>query len=346
MKNIYILILCSLVGMFIACDNTEPTRETRLAEYAEPTIFIEGQEDLFENGVSAMVENDVTFKMKVVAEAGLTDLLINDTHVKKFTYGQLIDEFDYKFTMPDVEDTTLVFTVCDELKVKTSLLPIKITAAGRMPDNFLVADMQGEFLEQQNVELPMHSAASKIQDKISLRSDIEGADFAYLRRYWEATTPNAFSFAQPDPAGGEEKCFKITKEAKALNMQIRLDKTIPSTLINDIMTGSRVLVMDIYIENNAIPSTNNFTVCYAKFDKYKNDASGMVHNSSSTWTFAEDNLNRWNQAIFNIGTGNTGNSGYITTSEVDMLVIKPTMNDIHGPYYIKNIRIVKSDKVN
>lgn len=346
MKKFNIFLTALLATALASCSETEPTYETRPADCAAPTLSIEGQEELFANGTSAMVESDVTFRMHAAAEAGLTELLINDRSVRNFTYGQLRENFDFKFTMPDVADTTLVFTVCDEEGQSTSLSPITITAEGRIASDFLIADMQGELVETAEVPLPMHEIASKTQEKITVRSDIEGNGYAYLRRLWEATYKQPFAFAQADPAGGEEKCLKITKEGPALNMQIRLDQTIPSTLIDGVLSGERKLVMDIYIDSNEVPaSNNNIMVFYANFARYKNDASGMVHNCVSQWIFTEENLHTWTEAVFDLGSSNTGTSNHITTSEVDMLVMKPTMNNSHGPYYIKNIRIVKADEL-
>lgn len=350
MKKINTLLIIFFTCVLASCNNTEPTYETRPENPSVPTITIEGQEELFENGTTAMVEADVTFKISVAAEAGLTKLLLNDEPVLNFTYGQLKQTFDYKFKMPDVEETTLIFSVCDELEQKTTLSPIKVKAQGRIASDFLLADMGGELVETQTeIPLPQHPAASTIQQKINIMSGIEENDFAYLRMYWDAAKDNiykTFTFAQTDPAGGEETCMKIAKQAVALNMQIRFDKTVPSALMDGISTGDRKLVMDIYIDSDDVPANNNFVVVYAKFDNYKNDASGMLNKVISQWNFTQDNLKKWTEAVFDLTTtGNTGNGNYITTSDVDMLVIKPTMNNLHGPYYIKNIRIVKSDEL-
>lgn len=348
MKIINTLLIVFFTCVLASCNNTEPTYETRPENPSAPTITIEGQEELFKNGTTAMVESDVTFKISVAAEAGLTKLLLNDEPVLNFTYGQLKQTFDYKFKMPDVEETTLIFSVCDELEQKTTLSPIKVKAQGRIASDFLLADMGGEFVETQTeIPLPQHPAASTIQQKINITSGIEDNDFAYLRMYWDSKINDTFSFAQTDPAGGEEKCMKITKQGVALNMQIRFDKTIPSALMDGISTGDRKLVMDIYIDSEEVPTANNnFVVVYANFDKYMNDQKGMLNKIISQWDFTQDNLKRWTEAVFDLTTiGNTGNGNYITTSDVDMLVIKPTMNSQHGPYYIKNVRIVKSDEL-
>lgn len=348
MKKINTLLIIFFTCVLASCNNTEPTYETRPENPSVPTIAIEGQEELFENGTTAMVEADVTFKISVAAEAGLTKLLLNDEPVLNFTYGQLKQTFDYKFKMPDVEETTLIFSVCDELEQKTTLSPIKVKAQGRIASDFLLADMGGEFVETQTeIPLPQHPAASTIQQKINIMSGIEENYFAYLRMYWDSKINDTFSFAQTDPAGGEEKCMKITKQGTALNMQIRFDKTIPSALMDGISTGDRKLVMDVYIDSEEVPTANNnFVVMYAKFDKYYNDKYGMLNGVISQWNFTQENLKKWTEAVFDLTTiGNTGNGNYITISDVDMLVIKPTMNNQHGPYYIKNIRIVKADEL-
>lgn len=350
MKKINTLLIIFFTCVLASCNNTEPTYETRPENHSVPTITIEGQEELFENGTTAMVEADVTFKISVAAEAGLTKLLLNDEPVLNFTYGQLKQTFDYKFKMPDVEETTLIFSVCDELEQKTTLSPIKVKAQGRIASDFLLADMGGELVEtQNNIPLPQQPGASTIQKKIKITSGIEGNDFAYLRMLWDVKNGDniidkTFTFAQNDPTGGEDKCMKITKQGSGLNMQIRFDQTIPSALMDGVSTGDRKLVMDIYIDSNEVPATNNFVVFYAKFDKYLNDKGGMLNKIISQWNFTQDNLKKWTEAVFDLTTvGNTGNGNYITTSDVDMLVIKPTMNSQHGPYYIKNIRIVKAD---
>lgn len=341
-----LLLLTALAAA--SCDDTNdaPTRETRPDECALPTITIEGQDVMFTEGISAMVDNDVVFKIHVEAEAGLSSLLLNEEEVQKFPYGQLRTDLDYHFIMPDVEQTVLTFAVKDETDRITTLPPITVKAEGRMPAVVHLADFAGERLETQQVPLPMHAAASTQQDKLLSNANIEGLEYVYMRRYFEKTSPNAFTYAQPDPAGGTEKCLKLTKDTKALNLQIRFDKVIPAALIEELLKGTRKLVMDIYVDSDQLPANPDFQLVYANFNKYKNDASGMHQKSPSHWVFTSKDLKRWNEAVFEVtGVGNAGKADFINADEVDMFCIKVTVGDLVGPFYIKHLRIVKSENL-
>lgn len=343
MKLENFLILLVFLVLLCSCSKIEPTHEVRPDTYPNPLLTVENQDEIISNGIEAMVEGQVTFKFTAQSEAGLVRLVLNGETVRTFTYGQLYEEFNYNFLLPDVPEVILNFAIIDEQDKIASLPPITVKAKGRLPDVVLIADMQGEFIEQQNVPLPAHSAASKFQDVIAVESDIEGLTHAYPRYLWSNQTGSTgiFAYHQADPAGGSEHSMKITKPLTAFNMQIRFGTTIPEVLISDLASGKRELQMDIYIENGTMPSSDNsFVVFFANFNLYRNDTSGM-YDLVNVWTFSNDNLNKWSSASFErTPTGNTGGAK-ITADQVDMLVIKPTMNQDHGPYYIKNIRIVK-----
>ena len=354
MKHINILLAAVFALFMGSCADTEPTRMTYPDNITAPTFEIDGIDTIYTQGIKSMVESDVIFNMKATSDVGLTKLTMNNEVVKIFAHGQIRENFQYKFIMPDVKDTTLVFTLYDELDQTVAMEPIKVIAAGRMDADFYLSDLQGVQLGfEANVPYPMAQGAaqenSKSQFEMALgKSHLESGNSLYLKRYWENQNPETFAFAQDDPAGGEEKCLRVRKTVKALNFQFRLAQPLPSALLEDIMTDKRVIVMDVYIDGSSfVAGDSKMTFNYANFEKYFNDKSGMVRACGSKWMFIKDDFKKWRTVVFDFdGSINCGKDpNFITTSEVDLLPVKISTPGSYD-FYFKNLRIVKRSLLN
>ncbi|WP_439183405.1 hypothetical protein [Carboxylicivirga taeanensis] len=338
----HIITLAFLVFFTFACEEAEPTFETRLPDYPAPTIeFIDEVSDT----VSIMVEDGHTFSFHLEGEAGLVGMLLNNEQVHTSAYGQLKEDVTYTFVMPDVEDTALVFSVVDEDGITVSAQKVVAKGEGRLAPEFLVTDFGGPLVEFVDEPVP-NQGGGNFAAKITSSGDHEIDNFT-LRALWlldEASFNTVFTLNADAPEG--EKAVKVIKNSGFTNVIANLGTAIPDVYINDILIGKRAFQFDVYYDNSADPDAPGelpfalaFDLYMANFGKYKNDKAGLFETYTSTLPSA----NAWHTITLSVKDGGR-HTGDVAVNEVDAFSIKlsPGYNT-QNPYYIKNFKVVKVD---
>jgi len=339
-KNIALMALLALFTF--ACEETEPTFETRLPNYPAPTIEFT---DEMPDTVSIMIEDGYPFSFYLEGEAGLVGMLLNNEQVHTSPYGQLKEEVTYTFVMPDVEDTALVFSVIDEDGVTISAQKVVAKGEGRLAPEFLVTDFGGPFVEFVDEPIP-NQGGGNFAAKITSSGDHEIDNYT-LRALWltdEAKFNTVFTVNADAPEG--EKAVKVIKNSGFTNVIANLGIAIPEVYINDILSGKRAYQFDVFYDNSANPDAAGdlpfalaLDLYMANFSKYKNDKAGLFE----TYTATLPSANAWHTVTMAVKDGGH-RTGDVAVNEIDAFSMKlsPGYNT-QNPYYIKNFKVVKLD---
>lgn len=344
-RTILYQILPFLVALFIlgSCEEPEPTYEVRLDEYPQPVMQVEQN---INDTIGIMVEDAFVFNFDVEAEAGLVSLNLNDQVVHTFPYGQLKDEVEYGFVMPDVDDTTLVFTLVDEEDQTISTNEIIAKAEGRLDPLFLINDLNGPFVEFVDEPIP-NQGGGNFAAIIETQGGLEVDQYS-LRALWlldDAAFYDVFTLNADGPEGG--KALKIDKHSGFTNVIANMGNVIPEVFINEIDAGKRAYQFEIYYDNSSnpdapgdLPFALTFDLYMVNFDKYKNDKAGLYN----TYTGTIPSANQWHQVTLGVKDGGR-KTGDVETNEIDAFSLKlsPGYDTGDNPYYIRNFAVVKID---
>lgn len=326
-----------------SCEEPTPTYEVRLNEYPQPVIQVEQN---IEDTINIMVEDAFVFNFHVEAEAGLVSLNLNDKVVHTFPYGQLKDDVEYSFVMPDIEDTTIVFTLVDEEGQTISTNEIIAKAEGRLDPYFLINDLKGPFVEFVDEPIP-NQGGGNFAAIIETQGGLEVDQYS-LRALWlldEEAFYDVFTLNADGPEGG--KALKIDKHSGYTNVIANMGNAIPEVFINEIDAGKRAYQFEIYYDNTAnpdapgdLPLALTFELYMANFDKYKNDKAGLYN----TYTGTIPSANQWHQVTLEVKDGGR-KTGDVETNEIDAFSLKlsPGYDTGDNPYYIRNFAVVKVD---
>ncbi|WP_430809496.1 MULTISPECIES: hypothetical protein [unclassified Carboxylicivirga] len=339
----YIALITFLAIVSFACEETEPTFETRLPSYPAPTIaFTEEMPDT----VSIMIEDGYPFSFHLEGEAGLVGMLLNNEQVHTSPYGQLKEDVTYTFVMPDVEDTSLVFSVIDEDGVTVAAQKVVAKGEGRLAPEFLVVDLGGGLEEFVDEPIPNQNGGN-FAAKITSSGDHEIDNYT-LRALWltdETKFNSVFTVNADAPEG--EKAVKVIKNSGFTNVIANLGVAIPEVYINDILAGKRAIQFDVYYDNTAtpdapsdLPSALAFDIYLANFAKYKNDKAGIFE----TYTATLPSANAWHSVTMDIKKAGGYRTGDVAVNEIDAFSLKLSAGyNTRNPYYIKNFKVVKVD---
>ena len=325
-----------------SCEEPTPTYEVRLDEYPQPVMEVEQN---IEDTINIMVEDAFVFNLEVKAEAGLVSLNLNDKVVHTFPYGQLKDEVEYSFVMPDVEDTTLVFTLVDEAGQTISTNEIIAKAEGRLDPYFLINNLNGPFVEFVGEPIP-NQPGGQFAAVIGAQGGLEVEQFS-LRALWlldDAAFYDVFTLNIEGPEG--DKALKIDKHSGFTNVIANMGNPIPEVFINENDAGKRAYQFEIYYDNSAnpdapgdLPFALNFDLYMANFAKYKNDKAGIYN----TYTGTIPSANQWHQVTLEVKDAGGRRTGDVETNEIDAFSLKlsPGFDTGDNPYYIRNFAVVK-----
>lgn len=345
-RKILYQILPFLVALLVmgSCEEPTPTYEVRLDEYPQPVMQVEQN---IEDTIDIMVEDAFVFNFNVEAEAGLVSLNLNDEVIHTFPYGQLKDEVEYSFVMPDVEDTSLVFTLVDEEDQTISTNKIIAKAEGRLDPYFLINDLNGPFVEFVDEPIP-NQPGGQFAAVIESQGGLEVDQFS-LRALWrldEATFNGVFTLNADGP--GDVKVLTINKHSGYTNVIANLGAPIPEVFINEIDAGKRAYQFEIYYDNTAnpddpgdLPFALTFDLYMANFAKYKNDKAGLYN----TYTGTIPSTNEWHQVTLEVKEAGGYRTGDVATNEINAFSLKlsPGYDTGGNPYYIRNFAVVKVD---
>lgn len=338
LKNIGLATV--LTAAFMSCEEPVPTHEIRLDSYPLPTIeFVEELGDT----VSLMVEDGFPFELYLEAKGGIKEVYMNEEKIHISPYGQLFNNITHTFVMPDVEDTTVAFTIYDEDVQSTVTRNIVMKAEGRLSPDYLLSDLSGEFMEFVDEPIP-NQGGGEFAGRIASSGEFEMTDYT-IRALWtrDADAFNSLFTPNADAPTGD-KALKIVKSGTSNNIIMNLGMPIPEVFIQDIESGKRAIQFDLYFDDTADPIGDNdfataaiFDIYLCNFNKYKNDKAGIF----DTYTAAIPEKNGWYSVVFAVKDGGR-RTGDVGMSEIDAISIKPSMGlSTQNPYYIKNFRIVK-----
>ena len=342
-KTIIYQILPFLFTMLVlvSCEEPTPTYEMRLDEYPQPVLQLEQN---ISDTINVMVEDAFVFSFRAEAEAGLVSLNLNDMPVYIFPYGQLKDEIEYSFVMPDVDDTALVFSVVDEDGQVFSSNKIIAKAEGRLDPYFLINDLNGSFVEFVNEPIP-NQGGGQFAAVLETQGGLEVNQFS-LRALWlldETAFYDVFTVNADGPDGG--KALKIDKNSGYTNVIANLGNPIPEVFVNEIDAGKRAYQFEIYYDNTAnpdapgdLPFALTFDLYMGNFAKYKNDKAGLYN----TYTGTIPSANQWHTVTLEVKDGGR-KTGDVATNEIDAFSLKlsPGYDTGDNPYYIRNFAVVK-----
>jgi len=338
LKITYLFLLPAL--LFFGCEEPEPTREIRLASYPVPTITFN---DEIPDLIPIRVEDGFVFSLLLEAEGGLGGLLVNGEQVHTSRYGQLRENVAYTYVMPDVEFSTVLFTVVDQDGQTTESREITMKAEGRLPPIFTISDMGGALEEL--IDEPMDTqGGGNFAARVTSTGDheIDSYTLRGLFRNTQERFDGAYQVNAVAPENGT--ALRITKHtAFAPNTILYFGTPIPDVFIDDIDADKRVYQFDIYYDNTPDPSfvgDLDFDLYLINFSKYKNENSGIYE----TYSGHIPSPNAWHTITMSVKEIGGYHTGDVATTEIDGISLKFS-NGVAttNPYYIRNFRIVKAN---
>lgn len=361
MKPLYrfIAFLISLALFSSGCEEDEGTAVQ--PEFDAPAISVISP-DLSAGELTPTVGETVSFVLSFSADAGLSQVFVNETSIKKYDGSETQGELTYAFLVQKEEAKEFVFTIEDAYGTTTATSPVTVNPVPGVDLGYLLIDFAGR--------------SSATEDKTVVDWDIRkmttfnvSGSLTAIATAEVANSQAQLSFAQPNPVEGEmAKVHKIVKVPAEgfdnwggwVHIMYGLKKPIPVGQINalpqwnaetnQLTQGTRVIKIDAYYDAtvdpdfawddllglteiwNADPSQGyKVDLVLANYEKHANAESGYdAAGYYISYAAYIPEPNKWVTLTFNmVDEGRMGNffaSGSetaATASEIDCIDIKP-----------------------
>ena len=359
MKSIIIFLgMASMLVMQSCEDIPEPTREPRLDSYPPPTITIKSPVVPLE-GISAPVGGNINFTLSINAPAGIEQVLLNGAEIMKYGNGQLIIDYTYAYTVPDLEAIQLTFSVVDEDGQSDSADPVMVLPEVGFPADYLVVDFGGSLTNSWTETVGGWD--ERVFNEFSIVSDHVSSTVASI--VGNQGTPT-FNADNPDGDGKVLKLYKNPNEWGGYTyMMLDFGLAFPQELIEEVEDSIRIIQMEVYYDETEDPDYSledaintetwgispgkgmNFTLLLCNYDKHfgAHDNGGIFMAKEAYLTEA----NKWVTLSFVLPSGQRSTTGDVTADQVDCIDIRPSpgYNDAafgnkpldNNPYYFRNL---------
>ena len=261
-------LLAYLIGIVIlipSCDTDDDNPTDPEPTFADPTIAITAPENLTD--IEVEVSNSVSFTIDVVAEAGLSELKLNDDVLKTYANGETEDSYTHSYSPAEIGTKSFIFTVEDaQGKTATSLTLEVVAIVGVF--NYTLIDFGGD--EVSNVLLSSIVPSAGDPDRTVTTFNVVGnfietATFENLENQFTINT----GIENPDASADilyEGKTMKISKAQATWNnegwghIMIDFGMTLEQSLVEELpkmndtkdglTAGTKYIELDVYYQDS------------------------------------------------------------------------------------------------
>lgn len=265
MKSLYKLMFLAFFMLFaLSCE--EDGGSDALPEFDPPTITILFP-DLANGELTPTVGETVTFDLSYTAPAGLSQVFVNETSIKKYDGSDQEATISYEYLVQNEDSKEFVFTIEDAYGTTTATSPVKIVPVPGEDLGFILLDFAGQSTASEDKEIVDW-------DKRKLTTFRASGSLANTASVEVVHSQAQIFFAQANPEEGGARAQKIIKQPTAdfdnwggwAHIIYNLKGTVPVTLIDALpqwdaaeskrIEGSKVIKVDAYYDATVDP---NFT---------------------------------------------------------------------------------------
>ncbi len=151
MKSFYKLMILAFFMLFAqSCEEDEGS--DALPEFDPPTITILSP-DITNGELAPTVGETVTFDLSYTAPAGLSQVFVNETSIKKYDGSDQEATISYEYLVQNENPKEFIFTIEDAYGTKTSTSTVKIVPVPGEDLGFILLDFAGQSTASEDKEI-------------------------------------------------------------------------------------------------------------------------------------------------------------------------------------------------